>query len=39
MPFVISRISAFCMETKLGLEKGGIVLRFMARKDIFTSVK
>jgi len=39
MSFVMSRISAFCKETKLGLETGGIVFRFMAGKDTFTLFK
>jgi len=39
MSFVMSRISAFCVETKLGLEKGGNVFRFMAGKEIFTLIK
>ena len=36
MPFILSRINAFCMETKLGLEEGGIVFRFRAGKEILT---
>jgi len=35
----MSRISEFCKKTKLGLEKGGTVFRFMAGKVIFILFK